>query len=325
MGEQLMHKKEAHTLYFDVAPGVWGTKDIFVNMYMVQDTESGDWVLIDTGLKSSGSKIKKMAAELFGENSKPSAIILTHGHFDHVGSLKKLSDEWDVRIYCHYLELPYLSGKSDYPPADPSASSGLMAKASPLYPTSSINVEGKLHILPPDGSVPFLPEWKYIHTPGHAPGHVSFFRPKDKVLIAGDAFTTTIPESVMSVMTQKKKLSGPPKYFTYDWEAAHNSVKKLDELQPEIVATGHGQPMSGEQMQIDLTNLAMHFDELGIPHKGRYINDPAVIDAGGVKYVPPKQKISAGLLITVGLITFTAITAAYLLISQRKRKQEQFE
>jgi glyoxylase-like metal-dependent hydrolase (beta-lactamase superfamily II) len=321
MGEQLMHKKEAHTLYFDVAPGVWGTKDIFVNMYIVQDKESGNWVIIDTGLKSSASKIKKMAAELFGADSKPSAILLTHGHFDHVGSLKKLTDEWDVRIYCHYLELPYLSGKSHYPPADPSASSGLMAKASPLYPTGPINIDGKLHILPPDGSVPFLPEWRYIPTPGHAPGHVSFFRQHDRVLIAGDAFTTTTPDSVMSVMTQKKKLSGPPKYFTYDWEAARNSVRKLEELRPAVVATGHGQPLSGEQMEVDLTNLALHFDKIAIPHSGRYVNDPAVADAGGIKYIPPKQKIRRSVLIALGVLTVATVTVAYLLMQKNNRER----
>ena len=53
--------------YFQVAPGVWGMKDIFVNMYMIQDSESGKWVLVDAGLKTSAGKIKKMAADLFGE------------------------------------------------------------------------------------------------------------------------------------------------------------------------------------------------------------------------------------------------------------------
>ena len=141
MGEQLIHKKENNTLYFEVAQDVWGTKDIFVNMYIVRNPEDNTWVLVDTGLKSSAAKIKKMAEALFGPDSKPQAILLTHGHFDHIGSMMQLAAEWDVTVYCHYLELPYLSGKSAYPPADPSVGGGLMSSASWLYPKSPVNAK----------------------------------------------------------------------------------------------------------------------------------------------------------------------------------------
>lgn len=314
-----MQKKEVNKLYFNVAPDVWGTKDIFVNMYMVRNPEDGNWVLIDTGLKSSAARIKKMAADLFGADSKPAAILLTHGHFDHAGSVKKLAEEWGVNVYCHYLELPYLSGKSSYPPADPSVGGGLMSTASPLYPRHPINIEHKLHILPPGGNVPFLPGWEYIHTPGHAPGHVSYFRQEDRVLIAGDAFVTTKAESVMSVAKQARRISGPPKYFTYDWEAAHHSVEKLDNLSPDVVATGHGPVMSGDEMKIALTNLAVHFDEEAVPSKGRYVNDPAVTDASGVMYVPPKQPVNkTRLYVLLGVVVAVAGLGVYLLSKNRK-------
>ena len=318
MKEQVTQTKEAQSLYFDVAPNVWGTKDVFVNMYMVRDEETGHWVLIDAGLKSSAPKIHRMAEKLFGADSKPAAIILTHGHFDHTGSLIRLAEEWQVPVYCHYLELPYLSGKSSYPPPDASVNGGLMAKMAWMYPKKPINIEHRLHILPPDGSVPFLSDWQYIYTPGHAPGHVSFFRQKDKVLIAGDAIVTTVQESAMSVMMQKKKLSGPPKYFTYDWQAARNSVLDIAELKPEVIATGHGKPMSGPEMQAALHNLSRHFDEIALPRKGRYLDDPAIVDASGVMYVPPTENNFPWLLLTIGVsIAAAAITVAVL----SKRKQ----
>jgi glyoxylase-like metal-dependent hydrolase (beta-lactamase superfamily II) len=62
-----------------------------------------------------------------------------------------------------------------------------------------------------------MPEWRYMHTPGHTSGHISLFRNEDGVLLAGDAFVTTNQESLIAVMTQKKELHGPPKYFTYNW------------------------------------------------------------------------------------------------------------
>ena len=103
---------------FSVAPGVWGKKDVFVNFYMIQDQATGAWALVDAGLKWSAPKIRKMAEELFGEGTRPAAIILTHGHFDHVGALAKLIEEWNVPVYAHSLEVPYLTGQSAYPPPD---------------------------------------------------------------------------------------------------------------------------------------------------------------------------------------------------------------
>ncbi|RYD57884.1 MAG: MBL fold metallo-hydrolase [Sphingobacteriales bacterium] len=318
MREQL-DKKEAHSLYFEVAPNVWGTKDIFVNMYMVRNPEDSTWVLIDAGLKSSYAKIKKMAAELFGPNSKPEAILLTHGHFDHIGSLHRLVEEWGVEVYAHYLELPYLSGKSSYPPPDPSVGGGLMASASWMYPKTPINIESHLNVLPPDGTVPFLPGWIYLHTPGHAPGHVSFFRQRDKVLVAGDAVVTTNQESAMSVMMQTKILSGPPKYFTYDWEAAGSSVRNISDLRPAVIASGHGKPMSGRQMDTQLTNLSVHFRDLAVPNQGRYVNDPAVADANGVRYIPPAEKTNRTVLFAGLAIAAIAISLIVVGLSKSNK------
>ena len=320
MKEQVPPSKEKQSLYFQVAKDIWGTKDIFVNMYMIRNPEDDSWVLVDTGLRSSYARIKKMAASLFGEDSKPSAIVLTHGHFDHTGSLKRLADDWHVPVYVHYLELPYLTGRSSYPPPDPSVGGGLMSSMSWVYPRKAINVEEHLHILPPDESVPGLPGWKYVYTPGHSPGHISLFRERDKVLIAGDAFVTTKSESAMSVMKQTRRISGPPKYFTYDWEAARNSVRRLADLNPSVVAAGHGKPMQGDEMKIGLTNLALHFEVDGLPRKGRYLREPAVADAYGVRYVPPAEKTNRALWLMIGL-GIAALATTYLVAQQQKKRR----
>src|SRR4051794_33569116 len=93
-----------------------------VNVVFYGKPEAGDcqWVLIDAGVAASAAAIKRAAAKRFGEKSRPAAIILTHGHFDHVGALETLADEWDIPIYAHLLEQPYLDGRSAYPPPDPS-------------------------------------------------------------------------------------------------------------------------------------------------------------------------------------------------------------
>ncbi|MFC8689659.1 MBL fold metallo-hydrolase [Brevibacillus porteri] len=51
-------------------------------------------------------------------SAKPKAIVLTHAHFDHIGSLEGLLRMWDVPVYAHQKELPFLTGKEDYPEPD---------------------------------------------------------------------------------------------------------------------------------------------------------------------------------------------------------------
>jgi glyoxylase-like metal-dependent hydrolase (beta-lactamase superfamily II) len=85
-----------------------------------------DWILIDAGLPGFAGAIKRAAKERFGTGSRPAAILMTHGHFDHVGSLETLADDWETPIYAHLLEQPYLDGLSAYPPPDPGVGGGLM-------------------------------------------------------------------------------------------------------------------------------------------------------------------------------------------------------
>jgi len=316
-----LHSKTTSN-FFTVAPGIWGMKDVFVNIYMIVNPFDGNWVLVDAGLKWSAPKIKKMAQKLFGD-SKPSAIILTHGHFDHVGSLQKLVEEWNVPVYAHYLEIPYLTGKSSYPPPDPSVGGGLMTWMSWTYPNDPINVWNHVNVLPETGGVPGLPEWKFLHTPGHAPGHISLYRENDGVLIAGDAFVTTDQQSAFSVMFQVKKVCGPPRYFTYDWVQARQSVKDLMKLEPEVVATGHGKPMHGSEVRRSLHKLSEKFYEVAVPSSGRYVDDPAVADATGIIYVPENNINKRSVAIKILSIIAVAATSFVLLSNKQKKNRKQ--
>ena len=264
-----------------------------VNVVFVGQPGAADreWVLIDAGLPGFAGAIKRAAAKRFGENSRPAAIIMTHGHFDHVGALQHLADDWDAPIYAHSLEQPYLDGRSAYPPPDPSVGGGLMALTSPLFPPGPFNVSNRLRILPnntSDNSVPFMEGWRWIHTPGHAPGHVSFWREDDGALIVGDAFVTTRQESAYAVALQKPEMHGPPMYYTPDWDSARESVQNLARLQPSLVVTGHGRAMQGPEMRLALNALARNFDEVARPKQGRYVDEPAEADITGTTYGPPK-------------------------------------
>ena len=84
-----------------------------------------------------------------------------------------------------------------------------------------------------------------------------------------------------------------------------------------------GQPMSGEEMRIALTNLAVHFDDLAVPSKGRYVDDPAVADAAGFKYIPPKPRDNTLLIVAAGALVVGA-ALAYLLMSGKQKQKKTF-
>lgn len=245
-----------------------------VNALMVGDPKvnNGQWVLIGAGMAHTAKDITRAAEDRFGKGSQPKAIILTHGHFDHVGAILELVSQWNAPVYAHEMELPYLTGKTDYPPADPTVDDGLIAKISPTFPNKGINLGTRVQALPGDGSVPWMTGWRWIHTPGHSPGHVSLFRDSDRMLIVGDAFTTLKQESAKSVLSREKEVHGPPAYFTTDWGAAGKSVKALSDLNPSMVIPSHGLPMKGEEMADQLSDLASDFARIAVPEQGRYVN-----------------------------------------------------
>ena len=281
----------------ELAPDVARLRVAFVNCFFVGKrraaslpSDATPWVLVDAAISVEAARILEVAAERYGTDSRPSAIVLTHGHFDHVGALEALLGIWDVPVYAHPLELPFLTGRADYPPPDPTVGGGLVARVSPMFPERGIDVRDHARELPSNGDLPGMPGWRWVHTPGHAPGHVSLFRPADRLLIAGDAVTTTRQESVFSVMTQKAELNGPPAYFTIDWDAAHRSVSTLASLKPVTVASGHGPTMRGDEMPRRLAELARDFESKVRPRRGRYVREAAVTNEDGVVYVPPPAR-----------------------------------
>ena len=275
----------------EIAPDLAYQRLAIANVVYYGTAGAGDghWVLVDAGVHGSTGAITAAVASRFGDGARPAAIVMTHGHFDHVGALKDLAERWDVPIYAHPLELPYLDGRSAYPPPDPSVGGGMMAAMSRFYPRGPIDVRSWLRTLPEDGAVPGMPGWRWIHTPGHTPGHVSLWRASDRAMIVGDAFITTAQESAYAVATQRPELHGPPMYYTPDWPQARASVERLAALEPELVVTGHGPAMRGAEMREALHTLAREFDRVAVPEQGRYVNEPARADESGVSYVPPKQ------------------------------------
>jgi glyoxylase-like metal-dependent hydrolase (beta-lactamase superfamily II) len=247
-----------------IARGVIGLRIVFVNVFAVTHA-SGRWTLIDAGLPLSAHRIKEWTRRNF--DTAPNAIVLTHGHFDHVSEAKELADEWNVPVYAHPAEWPYLTGEKEYPAPNWKAGGGTMSLMSPTLPKGPVDLRGRLQPLPGDGmELDVMPGWTVLHTPGHTPGHCSFYREDDKTLLVGDAFCTTSAESFFeAALAQHAELHGPPAYFTSDWQAAKVSVRKLAGLEPRVVAPGHGKPLTGGDVAKALHKLADDFERVAVP------------------------------------------------------------
>jgi glyoxylase-like metal-dependent hydrolase (beta-lactamase superfamily II) len=256
----------------EVAPDVAYYTNQIVNLIMIGHPGSS-WVLVDAGMPKSGAEIIRVAEERYGKDNPPAAIILTHGHFDHVGGIVELLLEWNVPVYAHPMEFPFLTGQTAYPEPDTSVEGGMLAKISSIYPNEPIDIHEALQMLPADGSIPALPAWEWIHVPGHSPGQIALFRKSDGILIAADAFVTVEQDSMYKVLVQKAEVCGPPVYLTTDWDTAYDSVKKLAMLQPRIVITGHGTAMQGEELTTGLNNLIENWAEVAVPTHGKWVRE----------------------------------------------------
>ena len=236
-----------------VAPGVYclrtGRGITEANVYLIRSGPA--WVLIDAAWPHRGQLIKSAAESLFGPGARPAAILLTHIHPDHSGSALELARIWDLPVYVHPSELPLAAGRY-LPEYGNPLDRWLVAPLLRLLPRRKIeasisrnSLEGTARALDPDGSVPGLPDWQAIPTPGHTPGHVAFFRSRDRVLITGDAILTVNLNSARDLLAGRHRISGPPYISTWNWPAAKQSVAILARLQPRVLACGHGRPVSG--------------------------------------------------------------------------------
>ena len=277
-----------------ICPGLARVPTGFVNVYFIGDPD-GRWAVVDTGLPGYAAAIIGKAERRFGPRSRPAAVFLTHGHFDHAGNAQALADHWGVPVYAHPLELPYLTGRSDYPPPDPTVG-GAVATLSRVMPYGARDLGTRVRALPGDpappdgtthaaGDLPDLEGWRWMHTPGHSPGQVAFYHRQDRVLLAGDALATVDMDSYIALVTQRQKIATAGTPFICDWEQYGRSVRRLEELEPAVLACGHGIPLKGGHVADTLRVFAKHFAP---PRHGRYVREAARTDEHGVVLLPPK-------------------------------------
>lgn len=212
---------------WEVLPNVYQLTDKRANITVIFEDEL---TLIDTGFRGSSVQIVEFIHSLGRSEKEISLIIITHGHFDHVGGLPELKSLTRAKVAAHKAEITDIDSPLHYPrvtrPLVRIKAFSALRSAFTVEPTEvDIELEDGEMLKPLSGL-------KVIHTPGHTPGSISLFSPQYKLLIVGDALN--------------KRHWLPPRSASTDSAQALESIRKMAQLNFDILCFGHGRPLAGD-------------------------------------------------------------------------------
>jgi len=203
-----------------------------VNCYLYE--EDSELTLIDTGISASFNGIVKLVEEI---NKPLTNIVLTHAHGDHVGSLDLLKERFPNAVVSISKRDSRLLGGDfsldDLEPKNPIK--GGFDKKLKTVPERLLVEGDRIGLL------------EVIHTPGHTPGSISLFNPQSRHIIVGDAMQT---KGKIAISGQLVPLFPFPMLATWSKEVAVKSVKKIIQLEPTLLAVGHGKIIVNPQNNI---------------------------------------------------------------------------
>ncbi len=229
-----------------VADGTYRFRDGLVNSYLLED--GGEVTVVDAAWPRSWPRLKR-EVESLGPKSSVVAILLTHGHPDHLGSAEKARRSWEVPVLTHRDEIGRVTGK-----AKGSSPFTLVPGLLPLLwrpGVSGFVIHATAHgFMTPrwvaevsgfeEGGELDLPGGpKVVFTPGHTQGHCSFHLPDRGVLIAGDALVT------LDVLTREVGPRLLPDALNVDSAQARTSLGRLAGIDADVLLPGHGEPYTG--------------------------------------------------------------------------------
>jgi glyoxylase-like metal-dependent hydrolase (beta-lactamase superfamily II) len=205
-----------------IAPGFYYFTGLTVGrVYLIEDPDG--LTIVDAAVPPSGKKILHQLAEKGHKPDDVKRILITHAHPDHVGSLPELAAATGAEVIASAIERPVIEGKISIP-----------RNMNRLVKMPDTKVKGTPVTRPvQDGDmIETMGGMQVVLTPGHAPGHITFWQPQRKILIAGD------------VIFHRSALRLPPPILTVDMEENKRSIAKVVGLAPEIVCFGHGEPLT---------------------------------------------------------------------------------
>ena len=184
-----------------------------------------DYALIDAGMPGKADKIITALAQIGVQPLRVKRIILTHHHWDHVGSLWELKKRTGAEIIAHPRDADYINGKR--PRRAPRRLAGrVMYSMMGLVgarSVSNVDVDRQVN----DGDT--IGTFTVVHTPGHTPGHICLLR--GDWLFSGDLLLATSPA-----------FHETPHMFTADVPTSRASIRKVAALEFQSILSSHSPP-----------------------------------------------------------------------------------
>jgi len=219
----------------EIAPHVWRMSVWplnVVNVYVLGD------VLVDAGPRFGH---RRLLDALSARTVRAHA--LTHAHFDHQGG---------SHLVCEHLGVPLWCGEGDRAAVE----SGDLAQITPAPESRLVRFmqryAGPGHAVARvlrDGDT--VADFVVLETPGHTPGHLAFWRERDRVLVLGDVLFHLNP------ITFRRGLREPFTFATFDPRRNRDSARRLAALEPALICFGHGEPLrDGESFVAFVRSLA---------------------------------------------------------------------
>jgi len=214
-----------------IIPGVYTFTGLMVGrVYLLEDPDG--LTIIDAGVGFAAARILKQLRQKGHSPQDVKRILITHAHPDHMGGLRALQQATGATVIASAAEQPYIEGTKPVPRAPKSDLTGvsrLMYGEATLV-DHPVPVDRTLQ----DGEImaEVLDGLQAVYTPGHSPGHTSYWHAEKGILFSGD---------VMMRMTGN--LSLPFAAFTPSMDENKRSIRRVIALEPRIVCFGHGQPM----------------------------------------------------------------------------------
>jgi glyoxylase-like metal-dependent hydrolase (beta-lactamase superfamily II) len=201
-----------------IADGLWqlaGWPQDMINIYLMGD------VLVDAGTRWARRRILRQI-----EGRPLSMLALTHCHPDHQGAAKYLRERLGIPLACPEADVPAMEGRAPMVPGSRLLRFISRFLAGPACPVDRVLRDGDE-----------VAGFRVVHTPGHTPGHVVYFRESDRVAVAGDVLAN------IHFITWKPGLRQPPRPFSADAALNRQSIRKLAALRPSVTCFGHGPPL----------------------------------------------------------------------------------
>jgi len=215
-----------------IVEGVWRILKGYVNAYLFEASDGV--VMVDSGTPKKAERLLQAVRDTRHDERDLRAVLITHHHVDHVGSLAELARRTGATVYVPAGDAPIIRGQRPAPPPNRAVPTGrilgpVLARFIPKLDVPRVDVE--LH---EGDDLPLPGGMRVIDTPGHTAGHISYLLPSGGgVLFAGDA-----------AGARGSKVAPPVDMvfgtFTEDLDAARRSFAKLARFEFDVMLPGHG-------------------------------------------------------------------------------------